>query len=74
MWQAENDRYTVWRLEHEMSVKPIDRLLNSVTVADRSEALLAGPDLKPMAAALGRLFRRLCSATAMRPIVPRASD
>jgi hypothetical protein len=75
MWQAENDRYTLWRLEHEMGVKLIDRLLNSVTASDRAEVpRLAGLDLKPMAAGLGRFFRRLCSPTAMRPIVPRASE
>jgi hypothetical protein len=75
MWQAENDRYTLWRLEHEMGVKPIDRLLNSVTASDRAEApLLGGLDLKSVAAGLGRLFRQLCSRTALGPIVPRASE
>ena len=75
MWQAENDRYTLWRLEHEMGVKRIDRLVNSVTTTDRAEApLLAGLDLKPMAAELGRFFRQLCSRTALGPIVPRASE
>ena len=49
MWQAENDRYTLWRLEHEMGVKPIDRLLNSVTVSDRVEApSLTGLGLMPI--------------------------
>jgi hypothetical protein len=75
MWQAENDRYTLWRLEHEMGAKPIDRLLNSVTATDRPEApLFAGLDLKPVAAGLGRFFRRLCSRVALGPIVPRASE
>ena len=75
MWQAENDRYTLWRLEHEMGVKRIDRLLNSVTGTDRAEAsLLAGLDLKPVADGLGRFFRHLCSRTAPGPIVPRASE
>ena len=75
MWQAENDRYTLWRLEHEMGVKPIDRLLNSVTTTDRAEApLLAGRDLRPVAAGLGRFFRQLCSRTALGPIVPRTSE
>lgn len=75
MWQAENDRYTLWRLEHEMGVKPIDRLLNSVTASDRAEApLLAGLDLKPVAAGLRHFFRRFCSRTALGPIVPRASE
>ena len=75
MWQAENDRYTLWRLELELGVKPIDRLLNSVTASDRAEApLLGGLDLKSVAAGLGRLFRQLCSRTALGPIVPRASE
>lgn len=75
MWQSENDRYTLWRLEHEMGAKPIDRLLNSMTASDRAEApLLGGLDLKSVAAGLGRLFRQLCSRTALGPIVPRASE
>lgn len=75
MWQAENDRYTLWRLEHELGVKPIDRLLNSVTTTDRAEApLLAGLDLKPVAAGLGYFFRQLWSRTALGPTVPRASE
>ena len=75
MWQAENDRYTLWRLEHEMGVKRIDRLLNSVTVTDRAEApLLAGLDLRPVAAGLRRFLRQLCSRTAPGLIVPRPSE
>jgi hypothetical protein len=75
MWQAENDRYTLWRLEQEMGVKPIDRLLNSVTVSDRAEGTpLIGLDLKPVAAGLGRSLKRLCSWIAMRPIVPQGSE
>jgi hypothetical protein len=74
MWQAENDRYTLWRLEHEMGMKPIDRLLNSVTASDREAPLLAGLDLKPVAAGLGRFFRQLCSRTALGTTVPRASE
>jgi len=75
MWQAENDRYTLWRLEHEMGMKPIDRLLNSVTVSDRAEGTpLIGLDLKPVAAGLGRFFRQLCSRVVPGPIVPRASE
>lgn len=72
MWQMDNDRYALWRLEHEVGVKRIDRLLNSVTATDRMEApSLARLDLKPVAAGLGRL---LCSWAAMGPIVPRASE
>ena len=74
MWQAENDRYTVWRLEHEMGVKPIDRLLTSVTVSDRVEAPSFNGLDPAVAAGLGRSLRRLCSWIAMRPIVPQASE
>lgn len=75
MWQAENDRYTLWRLEHEMGVKPIDRLLTSVTASDRTESpSLDWLNPKPLAAALVRFLRQLCSRTALGPIVPRASE
>jgi hypothetical protein len=74
MWQVDNDRYAVWRLEHELGVKPIDRLLGSVTATDREAPLLTRLDPKPVAAGLGRFFRLLCSRTAMGPIVPRASE
>jgi hypothetical protein len=73
MWQVDNDRYILWRLEHEMGIKRIDRLLNSVTATDRAPSL-ARLDLKPLAGLLGRFFRLLCSRTAMGPIVPRASE
>jgi len=72
MWQVDNDRYTVWRLEHELGVRRIDRLLNSVTEADRTER--TSVDLKPLAGTLARLFGRLCSRPAMGPIVPRALE
>ncbi len=75
MWQVDNDRYTLWRLEHEMGVKQIDRLLNSVTTTDRTEGLsFARLNLKPLAGALVRFLRQLCSRTALGPIVPRASE
>jgi hypothetical protein len=75
MWQVDNDRYALWRLEHELGIKPIDRLLNSVTATDRTE----GPSLdrvnpKPLAATLARFLRQLCARTALRLIVPRASE
>jgi hypothetical protein len=75
MWQVDNDRYTLWRLEHEVGVKRIDRLLNSVTETDRTGGPLLGRlDPKPLAGVLDRFLRRLCSRTAMGPIVPRASE
>ena len=74
MWQVDNDRYALWRLEHELGAQPISRLLESVTATDREAPLLARVDLKPVTAGLGRLFRLLCSRTAIGPIVPRASE
>lgn len=38
MWQVDNDRYQLWRLEYELGPKPIDRLLDSATASDRTEA------------------------------------
>jgi hypothetical protein len=74
MWQVDNDRYALWRLEHELGMKPINQLLDSVTATDREASLLARADLKPVAAGLGRFFKLLCSRTAIGPIVPRASE
>ena len=47
MWQVDNDHYALWRLAHEHRQKPLDELLNSVTVADRSPMLV-----RPLASAL----------------------
>jgi hypothetical protein len=38
MWQVDNDRYQIWRLEHELAPRKMDRLLNIVTESDRSES------------------------------------
>jgi len=75
MWQVDNDRYALWRLDHELGAPRIDRLLNSVTEADRVQTpSLARMDLKLVATGLGRFFNRLCSWPATGPIVPRASE
>lgn len=39
MWQVDNDRYQLGRLEHELGQKSVERLLNSVTTTDRSPPL-----------------------------------
>ena len=67
MWQVDNDKYCLWRLEHELNVKRMDRLLNSVTCTDRHEpvrlfrirpaALVAA-----MVERLGRLQRQVAAA------------
>ena len=75
MWQAEDDLYTLRRLEHEVGVKRIDRLLNSVTTTDRAVGLsFAWLNPKPLAGTLARFVRQLCSRPALGPIVPRASE
>lgn len=60
MWQVDNDRYHLWRLEHELGVKQVDRLLNSITAADRLES----PSVAPIFARFGRTLwgfaKRLC--------------
>jgi hypothetical protein len=69
MWQVDNDKYCLWRLEHELNVKRMDRLLNSVTCADRQESLRPFA-IRPGALAaaiverLGRLHRQFAAALA----------
>jgi hypothetical protein len=71
MWQVDNDRYTLWRLDHELGRKRIDRLLDSVTVTDRIES----PTLVlPPASLFRRFFQRLYSWVAVAPIVQRAPE
>ena len=76
MWQVDNDRYAVWRLEHELGARQrVDRLLNSVTMSDRTESpSLSRLSHKPVAGLVRRLFGLLYSRVAMDPIVPRASE
>lgn len=54
MWQVDNDRYALWHLEHELGQKPLDRLLNSVTVSDRSPTIV-----RPFIGSLAGMANRL---------------
>ncbi len=74
MWQVDNDRHALWRLEHELGAgQQVDRLLNSVTVSDRADSpSLARSDRKPVVGMVRRLLGLLYSRTALGPIVPRA--
>jgi hypothetical protein len=76
MWQVDNDRYAVWRLEHEVGARQrVDRLLNSVTLSDRAESPTLFRLSHQAVAGLGRrLFGLLYSRAALRPIVPRALE
>jgi len=59
MWEVDNDLRTLWRLEHELGRKRIDRLLNSVTTSDRPERFnLARPNIARLAELMRRLWRR----------------
>lgn len=74
MWQMDNDRYALWRLEHELGVRrQVDQLLNRVTVSDRAIPLFR-LNLLPVAGVARRLFSLLYSRTALGPIVPRPSE
>ena len=54
MWQVDSDAYQLGRLRHESELKSVDRLLNSVTVADR------GP---PPPASVSRIAALLLAAS-----------
>lgn len=54
MWQVDNDRYALWHLTHELGQKPMDELLNRVTVSDRSPAIV-----RPLIASLRGMADRL---------------
>ena len=75
MWQADNDRYALWRLEQHLLPERIDRLIDSTTVGDRAEqpvpALTAA---RRLAAAIRRLASALCHPLPTAPIVRRAAE
>lgn len=73
MWQVDNDRYTLWRLEQEVAPNRIDRLLDSVTVADRRERIVL-PGAGRIAAAIRRLVKTICVPLPASPRVRRASE
>jgi hypothetical protein len=62
MWQVDNDRYQVWRLEHELAPKKVDRLLNSITTADREPRFRV--TIAPLGTAFRGLFKLLCGVPA----------
>lgn len=75
MWQVDNDRYHLWRLEHELGVKQIDRLLDSVTATDRTEPpSLPRVNVAPLAGLMHRLFKPLYSLLASTHTVRRAPE
>jgi hypothetical protein len=74
MWQVDNDRYALWRLEQELAPRKIDRLLDSVTVSDREQPVAVLPVARGLAAALGLLARSLYRPLPATPIVRRASE
>ena len=65
MWQVDNDRYQIWRLEHELAPKKIDRLLNSVTTADREPVFRL--TIAPLRTAVRALVKLVCAL----PVAPR---
>jgi hypothetical protein len=73
MWQVDNDRYTLWRLEQQLLPDRIDRLIGSVSVADRPEPLPALPIARRAGAAIRRLAQALYPPLPHTPMVRRAS-
>ncbi len=73
MWQEDNDRYALWRLEHELAPKKIDRLLDSVTVSDRAERI-AVPMAGRAAAIIQRVAKTICAPLPAALRVRRASE
>jgi hypothetical protein len=74
MWQVDNDRYQLWRLEHELAARKMGRLLDSVTVSDREQPIRVLPVARGLAAALRRLAMALYRPLPATPIVRRASE
>lgn len=73
MWQVDNDRYQLWRLERQLAPKRIDGLLDSVTVADRPERpAFAAAAAERLAAAIRRLAKALYTPLPAATIVRRA--
>jgi hypothetical protein len=75
MWQADNDRYALWRLERQLLPGWIDRLIDSTTVADRTERTVPVlPAACRLAAAIRRWVSVLCSPVPAATIVRRAAE
>ncbi len=75
MWQVDSDAYQLWRLQHELGVKRIDRLLNSVTIADLGPPPPASASqiVALLAAVSRRLIRRSYPTHPAAAIVPHSS-
>lgn len=74
MWQVDNDRYALWRLEQELAPRKADRLLDSVTVSDREPSVPVLPVARRLMAMVERLAKALYRPLPAAPIVRRASE
>jgi hypothetical protein len=75
MLQVDNDRYALWQLEQHLLPKMIDRLIDSVTVADRAEQPVSAlPVARRLAAAIRRFAWAIYHPLPAAPIVRRASE
>lgn len=75
MWQADNDRYALWRLEQQLAAKSIDRLIDNVTVADRVEQPVpALPMMRRLTAAVRSVAGALYPPAPAAPMVRRAIE
>ena len=75
MWQADNDRYALWRLEQQLLPGRIDRLIDSTTVADRTDPVVPVlPAARRLVAAIRRWASVLCSPVPATTIVRRAAE
>jgi len=75
MWQADNDRYALWRMEQQLLPGRIDRLIDSTMVADRTERTVSVlPAARRLVAAIRRWASVLCSPVPAASIVRRAAE
>lgn len=75
MWEMDNDRCQFRRLEHELGVRRVDRLLNSVTTTDRIVGLqLPGLSFEVVAQAAAGCRKWLYSLIAAPSMVRRAPE
>ena len=73
MWQADNDRYALLQLEQQLLPKRIDRLINSVTTADRTP-MHTLPAVRRLTAAFRRWVSAIYSPVPASPLVRRAAE
>lgn len=75
MWEMDNDRCQLRRLEHELGVWRVDRLLNSVTTTDRIVGLqLPGLSFEAVVQVAARWRKWLYSLVAAPSMVRRAPE